>query len=502
MSDFALSFIPGGEEEKPKPAQPNTSLVDQAGAGAVEGLSGFVGLPMDIAGGIKPVRLIDRIFGTNFDMSDEAQEAVGRPPLGTAARYTQDATNAGLITDVPPQTGTQRFARDVMTEVGADTIPALLTAGTAGPGAAAMASILSALGGSGAAVATEAMGAPEWVQNTARLAGNVVGGSLATRPKRPQTPSYEDVDSLARDKWSAVENSDMRLTPEGRDDLVNRLDSRFRYGKLSERVSERNTPKALDALDDAATLPAMGPAGPHIYGDVVDYRRAVSRNVAGAIDPSERRLGTLMKRELDDFLQNLAPGQAAGTDVAGTVDDLRTANDASRRVMNADLLMDELDRAGRRAARSGRGGNTVNTVRQNIDKILNNDNMRAGFTDADLSLMEDIVKGTKPINALRHISGLAPSTGVLPAMGNLAAGGVAAFTGNPLLMLPGIIGEAAKVGADTMTGRQTRELIAQVLNGAPIPKAARSDAQKAIIAALMAGQAGSANMQQSSQGPR
>jgi hypothetical protein len=475
--------------------QQSTSRSEQAGAGITEGLAGVFGAPSDLANASTDLitRGINRVTGLDLKTSQDLEEKTG-PLLGTSGRYVQDAQTLGVMTDVPPQTEGQTFWRDAGREFGAG-VPFAAMAAPYGMARTAIAEIGSALGGATAGKLTENL--PEPVQQIARLLGNFAGATpaLMTAP-RAQGPSYDDVDGLARQSWEDVAGSDVRLTQQGRDDLIARLDSRFRTGKLSERVSERNTPKAASALDDVTTLPP----DPHIYGDIVDYRRAVGRDVAGATDPAERLRGVQMKREIDDYLRNLQPQQATGTDVPGTVEALDVANNATRRVSNADMITDQLDKAGRRAARSGRGGNTVNTIRQNIDKILNTQNMRAGFSEDDLRVMDEIVNGTTPINTLRHLSGLAPSTGVLPAMGNLAAGSAAAYTGNPLFMLPGIVGEGARFAADTMTQKQVRDLLAQVLNGAPLPKA--DDPRRAIISALMAGQAGYANTPQDSQGPR
>lgn len=489
-------LVPANDGAAAPSSPPQTNVIEQTGAGVTEGLAGVFGAPSSLADATTDLitRGINRVTGLDLKTSRDLQEKAG-PRLGTPERFVQDAQTLGVMPTTGPQTEGQAFMRDAGRELGAGA-PFAAFAAPYGLARTAIAEIGSALGGATAGKLTE--NAPEPVQQIARLLGNVAGAApaLMKGPGRVAGPSYDDVDDLARRNWENVAGSDVRLTQQGRDDLVARLDSRFRTGKLSERVSERNTPKAANAMDDLATLPP----NPHIYGDIVDFRRAVGRDVAGAADPAERLRGVQMKQEIDDYLRSVQPQQATGTDVQGTIDALGVANDASRRVANADLITDQLDKAARRAARSGRGGNTVNTVRQNIDKILNNRNMRAGFSDADIEIMEGIVNGTRSVNALRHIAGLAPSTGVLPAMGNLAAGGAAAFTGNPLLMVPGIVGEASRFAADSITQKQVKELIAQVLNGAPLPKAA--DPRKAIAAALAAGQVGYANTPQGNLGPR
>lgn len=464
----ALKAHLGGAES------PETNIVEQAGTGANEGIADIVGFPVDIASGV-----INAGTGAIAKLGGAELPRIENPVGGSASIR---GALSPFMSEVDPQTRGQKFARGAMREFSANAIPGARAVRAAGIARPIITSATSAVGSEiGGELAEDQ---PEMIQIIARMLGGVAGGAAAI-PRKPKTPSLEDVSQEAADRWAIVEGSDVALTKGGRDDLVKRFNDEFLTGKRSNRVSERNTPKAVGALEDIASLPD----NPHLYSDIVDYRRSVGNNVAGALDPSEKRLGVKMKGEIDNFLKDIQPNQVTGTNAKETLSDLAAATDATKRQKNTELILDQLDKAGRRAARSGRGGNTVNTVRQNIDKIINSPKLRAGYSAEDLKVMEDIVNGTPTVNAMRLVSAMSPTTGALPLMGNLAAWSAAGATGNPLFAAPSIVGQAAKVGADAMTGKQVKNLIAQVLNGRPVPKRQLGDAERAVIAALLAGNA-------------
>jgi len=107
-----------------------------------------------------------------------------------------------------------------------------------------------------------------------------------------------------------------------------------------------------------------------------------------------------------------------------------------------------------RAGVSGSGANRVNTARQEIRKILDNDKKSRGMSQAVKDKMEEIVMGTWLSNRARQIGKFAPSgpvsatTSILTGMGAGAGAGAAVAGG----------GFLAKHLGEYLTDRQIRQL--------------------------------------------
>jgi hypothetical protein len=263
--------------------------------------------------------------------------------------------------------------------------------------------------------------------------------------------------------YEAVEQAQVRLTQEARDQLVNNIAARVR----TDGLNPVRNPKAASMVETITELPA----NPTI-AEVETMRQIIGRDVAGAKEPSERSLGVNMKGEVDTFLDNLTTTSVTGAGAEETVAALRSARQLAARIFKVQNLSGDtgaITRAIRRAASTGTGGNEVNALRQNIRVILDSAKKRRGFSAAEISAMEEVVNGTRGSNLMRLISRLSPSSGGLPLATTVGAGMVAGSTGNPLLLAPAVVGQAAQAASERMTRGQVRRLDNLVRRGGPTP---------------------------------
>lgn len=228
---------------------------------------------------------------------------------------------------------------------------------------------------------------------------------------------------------------------------------------LFQRSQERPTVEVLRAVKNAAYqavdqsgLTFDGPAMTRLSQTV---RQAFDADnyVAEVDDASRATLAVLGNREgqattlsqLDSIRQNLwqrysrASDQPRILDAISQIDDLvettavgsdimAVARAANARFAKSQLLENAFQRAQDVTAATGSGGNIVNKYRQAIASIINNRRELRFFSQPEIDVMRQFVRGSMPENVSRLIGKLAP-------------------TGNGLMMSLHIIGGVASQGA-------------------------------------------------------
>lgn len=457
-------------------ASTDTNMLEQSMSGVNEGLASLIGAPVDLMTGAVNLipRGINAVAGTNIPLIEN----------GFGGSGTVKDVMGSAISDVAPQTRAQRFGRRIGEEVGATVIPAARLARTAAslPRFVGLEAASTVGAGTGAQIAQEI--APGSLG--AELVGQLVGGitpSMATRTRPDAAPTAEQLAAGRDAGYEAVEQSQVRLTQASRDQLVNNIAARVR----TDGLNPVRNPKAASMVETIDGLPA----NPTI-AEVETMRQIIGRDVAGAREPSERLLGANMKGEVDTFLDNLTPTSVTGAGAEETVAALRSARQLAARIFKVQKLSGDtgaITRALRRAASTGTGGNEVNALRQNIRAILDSETKRRGFSAAEISAMEDVVYGTRGSNLMRLISRLSPSSGGLPLATTVGAGMVAGSTGNPLLLAPAVLGQAAQAVSEGMTRGQVRRLDELVRRGAPTPARALPTDARLALGGLLSAQA-------------
>ncbi len=473
--------------------QTNTNLAEQVGSGVNEGLAAGFGLPVDAATALingLTNRGQDLQMGFNpetGEVSVAERDASGPTisnPVGGSAQLREVLDP--LISDVDPQTAAQRYGRAFGQDVGASAVPlAGAMSRAARPMSVLGLEMASSVGASGAQQAVEDAGGGAVPQVVAALLGGGAPIALARQSRpAPTAPSIDDVRARQEAAYATVDASDARMPQEARDELLAAIRSRTQADDLDVVLH----PRANRMLERSETLPEQ----PTI-SDVERLRRAVGRDVAGAPDPSEARIGMGMRDEIDDFMRRVGQGDSAEGTPGSVVDSLVEGRAATRQVHAYDDIFGDTGattRATRRAATSGTGGNEINAVRQNIRAILDNPRRRRGFTGPELEAMEDIVFGTPSINAARLLGRLSPTSGMGPLATHFTAQGAGAalggLSGFALGSAPGVIGMGARSLGEGMQHRQVDRLGDFILNGGPVGGRGMTDSEmRAFIASLI-----------------
>ncbi len=273
--------------------------------------------------------------------------------------------------------------------------------------------------------------------------GALIGGALpvagagvrAVTRRAPVPREISQLKTIKNAAYKAVDNSGFQYSGKQisamADDIANQM--------TSSGINPIRHPKAASMVDDIQRMKDQ----PMTLTQVDQLRQVVSRDVANAADQAEARLGKIMIRRIDKFLDNQGGGDLIKT-ARSANSQLKKAEQVERAVRTADL----------RASSTGSGGNVDNATRQNVRRLLEKaEQGKVNFDADERALMEQVVRGTPTQNRARLVGKLSPE-----GSGLMAALNIGAAAANPLMAIPGGVGIISKAFADRSTFRNIRAL--------------------------------------------
>lgn len=279
--------------------------------------------------------------------------------------------------------------------------------------------------------------------------GAIAGGMAArSKPKveRAEAPSLDELRQGRDEAYRAVDASGERFSADDTSQLLRDMaqaadDAGFHAGLH---------PKTAAMFERLGQSERAGNGFTPTLRELDQLRQQIGRDVAGANDPGERRMGQIMRDRIDAFIEG-----------NGASDDILRARDLNTRVRKLEVL-DGLDEAAaERAAATNSGGNINNATRQNVirfkDKTKN-------LTAAERAAAEKVIKGTPLGNATRLVGKLSPEgNGLMTALhllGAVPSHGVSVGAAGA--------GMVAKRVSDAITRRNINELRALIAAGGDI----------------------------------
>lgn len=462
------------------PPAPIGTPIRQFASGTNEGLAMMIGAPLSGANWIADkandlfAGAVNKTFGTDLVMSEEyLQNPIAQkirrntPTIEGMTRLMQPFIGPGPVTDL------DRIVRRAGQEVGAGVLPGgAIARGAAKPIAALGTNTISDVAaGLGGGIAAEVAPDSTTAQMIAAIAsGGLAAGSIGAFAKQPKGPSIETLRTQQQAAYDAVDQSTARLTPQATEQISANIVTRMREEGMDPLMHPKATRMTGRIEEIAGETPTIS--------RFENLRRVIGRDVAGAIEPAERRLGQAQIEEIDNYLSNIRASDVTGAGASDAIESLQEARNLTQRIKKSEILDDAMDRADRQASVSGTGGNSINTTRQRINAILNNPRKLRGFSAEERAAMRDIVAGTPTQNAARLLGRLSPTSGALPLMGGLGA----TASGVPGLQALPFIGFGAKVAGEALTNRAVDALSGQLRAGRQLPRTPNST--NAIIGAL------------------
>jgi len=330
--------------------------------------------------------------------------------------------------------------------------------------------IVPAVASQGAADAAKAVGAPPIVQEGARVAGAVVGGSLAGgRPpvQDPGTPpAIPTLDDLAAGKnaaYQAADNAGVVYTPQAYNDLVTGITDEMK----AAHISPARHPKAYSVMTDMQAANGTAPS----LTDLDQMRQVIGRDVMGSNDPAEQFFGKKMMQNIDEFIQAAGPDQVLAGDPGKGAAAILNARDLNTRVKKIEAINEASDAGALRAGVTGSGGNINNATRQKLASLLASNN----WSPDEEAAIRNIAIGSPAANVLRQFGKLSPGGNGLSTALHLAL----AYPTKGVSTLVGLGGAVAKATADRMTQQRVSDLVDMIAQGGAKGLAAESSLSQA-----------------------
>lgn len=434
-----------GEEQQQAPAaQPTapeqpTNLRDQMQAFAGNALDGLPVVGPAIRSGVEHARAgVDSLVnGTPF--AQELAEAQGSAKANTENYPATAITGsiAGGVLGTVPLLAAAPVAMGVKgASLAGRAIAATTSGGALGATDAAVRSggdLNQTLVGGGIGAGLGAAG-PLVAKGIGKVADGLAsrGADRAVAAASKAAPSSAALKEQSGELYTKAREAGVIVKPEAYQSF---LVSTIR-GLKNEGVDRTLHPKVIavtQRLADAAEEPLS-------FESLETLRRVVG-GAAASIDPDERRIASILKDSLDDWMENLSPSSVAAGDAKAASGLLRQARDLWGQGRRGEML----EKIARDAEQSATGYEAG--LRNGFRALAKNEKKLRGFSDVEKRAIRAVAHGT-PIQRVLTLLGKAAPTGVVSA--TLAGGAGYAYGGGEGAAVALAAGMAGRAGANAL----------------------------------------------------
>ena len=291
---------------------------------------------------------------------------------------------------------------------------------------------------------------------------------------RESAPTLEQLRQRSDDIYKQID--DLGVTFKG--SAISNLADDIERTLVKSGLDENLTPKTA-ALLKRIRSDSEGP----LTATQLDTLRKIAQGPANDVDSigkatADSRLGTIVIKKIDDFLN--APPEGA---LASTADDVGPLFSQARQLVSQRKKGEMIQEAFNKASLQASG--FENGLRVQFRSILNSPSKRRGFDAAELKAMKQVVEGGKIENMARVFGKFGLSTDLsgggflagITALGGIAAGGgpggaaaggvVALASGAKQLARSMTNSNAALANATVRAGKNGRKIVSAYLKNTP-----------------------------------
>lgn len=305
-----------------------------------------------------------------------------------------------------------------------------------------------AIAGGGAAAVAE----PEQAATGAVIGAAVpVAGRARAALMRPRGPTTEEVKEASQAAYRAAEAAKADVAPEQFATLTYKMQDTLATSGFNPILHPRAN-VAVNAFVQQAS------SGQPVTLNQLDVLRRVASRAAGSSADDERRIGSLLIRDIDNFIAKAAPEAA--------VRELEKA-----RMLYAQMKRSEkIESLIKKASRSEQEPSVA--LRKQFQRLADNPRQLKKFTPAEQKVIENIADGRYDVGTLEAIGTFAPPRfqefrtipGVISTAGY---GGLTKYFGGPLATAIGVTGYGSRAAANRLAQMQAERLAMMARGGAP-----------------------------------
>jgi hypothetical protein len=251
-------------------------------------------------------------------------------------------------------------------------------------------------------------------------------------------PTIEGLKQAARGVYKEIDDLGATVNSS----RVDRLSTELRTLAKKEGFNKRIHPKVSAALDEFEASEGINKTISEI-----DTLRKVARGAARSIEPDEARIGSMLIERIDDALDTLSPDDFLNVKPADIGSKFKDARQLWGRAKKSELLEDAFERAQNQAS------GFENGLRTQFRSIINSKKKSRGFTQEEISAMQEVVRGGRAENIAKAIGKLGFSEGQATnmLMGSLGVAGGAAIGGPAGAVAVPLVGQLSRTLAQKLT---------------------------------------------------
>jgi len=286
-------------------------------------------------------------------------------------------------------------------------------------------------------------------------AGLVTGAAFGVGARPRVGPTAEDLASKSSQLFQRAKESGVMFNAPKFADKMTGVMNNLRNEGYEAGSAYPKLDIAFNRLTDPAT--------PKDFTGLSNLRKTI-QVAQGSVDPSERRLATMLKDQFDEYVANAPAGDILGANTKTGTELWKQARGEYSKLMKADVFESMLENAKLDASKFTASG-AENSMAQQLRQLAKNDKKMRLFTKAEQAEITAAAKGTSAQNLLKFFGRFAPTGPVSGAF----AGGASIY--EPTIGIPLAVGAGlSRLGA-TALRRQSVERLADMMRlGAPVPR--------------------------------
>lgn len=379
-----------GEGAVDTPGEMLGEAIQQGGRGIIGGTAALGDLVT------APFRSAAQRIRAGLEGGVEAMDVA--PGAGIEALQGPLTLAAEPVTSVQPESTAGEFARTV-----GEFVPGAAAFG--GPRALMQGALVAGAGSEAAGQLTEGTD----LEPFARVAGAIAAptavnfgskGFQTLFSKSAQTPTVENLKALKTEAYRAADRAEIVFPKQQTNRIITRAAKALDEADFVPEV-DLQTKAAFDVLTKQASKPLT-------MGQLDKLRQGLWRRYNA--DKSQVAILDMIDA-IDDTIQTSTQGGEL----------MAAARLANSRFKKAELLDDAFTKAADQTASTGSGGNIVNKYKQAVTSIINNPKKAKWFSEQEITVMREFVRGGTRENLLRLGGKLSPSGNGLMAALNLGA---------------------------------------------------------------------------------
>ena len=284
------------------------------------------------------------------------------------------------------------------------------------------------LGGAGPAVG-KAIG------KGAEVVSDAFGMRAAGKVARTTSPAIEELETQAGALYQRAKDAGVSVKPDA---------YRFFLGGLAKNLKEKGFDRSLHPRATAAVQRLVEVVDQPQSLEGLEILRRVVGAAANSVDPDERRVASLIKDNLDDWLEKLPDAAVATGNAKEGIKALREARalwGQARRGETIEKIIEDAQNA---------ASGFENGLRNGFRALAKSEKRMRGFSDVEKAAIRQVARGTPTSNVMKWLGKAAPTGIVSMALGNALGQSMGGGIGS--IAVPAV-GAAARGVSERMTSR-------------------------------------------------